>query len=395
MSLTLLKSKTMQDISLYFAPVSEELEVISGEGTLGEKIIKNDSAGFPDVTAKSIAIIYIPEFRRTEDVEPKSNENFRNALYRLHVGDVWTRDIYDLGTIQPGEKIQDTYYALSQVVTELVKNQVIPVVVGGGQDLTLACYKGYEPLEQMVNICSIDHALDIGDPNTDPNSDGYVSHLLMQRPCNLFNFANIGMQRPQVKRKEIELFDKLYFDFCRLGEFMDDFRKAEPHLRNSDILSIDFRSVKGTESDPSVYGQPNGFTSGQMCQLSKYAGISDKLSCFGIFNVHPDQNENASALLAEVIWYFMDGVHARMGDFPIGSKMDYKKFIVHLDDFQDDLVFYKSPKSGRWWMEVKYPMNEGSKYERHHLVPCDEKDYQNTLENDVPDLWWKTLQKLS
>ena len=115
----------------------------------------------------------------------------------------------------------------------------------------------------------------------------------------------------------------------------------------------------------------------------------------GIFNFDIGQNENASALLSQIIWYFIDGVHARMGDFPIGSKIEYKKFIVHLDDFPDDLIFYKSPKSGRWWMEVKYPVNEGSKYERHHLVPCDEDDYQNTLENEVPDLWWKTLQKLS
>ncbi|MFZ9029154.1 MAG: formimidoylglutamase [Crocinitomicaceae bacterium] len=385
----------MQDISMYFAPISAELEAISGEGTLGEKMVKNDSSGFPEIQNKSVALIYVPEYRRLTGSNGATNESFRKSLYTLYAGDVWIRQIYDLGTIRPGETIQDTYYALTQVVTELAKAQVIPIVIGGGQDLTLACYKGFEPLEQMVNICSIDHSLDIGDPNEDPTAHGYVSHLLMQRPCNLFNFANIGMQRPKVKKKEIELFEKLYFDFCRLGEFMDDFKKAEPHLRNSDILSIDFGSIKGVESDPSVYSQPNGFSASQICQLSKYAGISDKLACFGVFNVDPNHNKNAAALLAEMIWYFLDGVHTRMGDFPIGSKIDYKKFIVHLDDFQDDLIFYKSPKSGRWWMEVKYPMNEGSKYERHHLVPCDEQDYHNTLENDVPDLWWKTLQKLS
>lgn len=385
----------MQDISMYFAPVNGELEVNYGEGTLGEKIVKNDASGFPEIQNKSVAIIYVPEYRRLSGSNDTINEGFRSSLYELYVGDVWARQIYDLGTIRPGETIQDTYYALSQVITELAKAQVIPIVIGGGQDLTLSCYKGFEPLEQMVNICSIDHSLDIGDPNEEPTANGYVSHLLMQRPCNLFNFANIGMQRPKVKKKEIELFEKLYFDFCRLGEFMDDFKKAEPHLRNSDILSIDFGSIKCVETDSSVYDQPNGFSASQICQLSKYAGISDKLACFGVFNIDPRQNENASALLAQMIWYFIDGVHTRMGDFPIGSKIDYKKFIVHLDDFQDDLIFYKSPKSGRWWMEVKYPMSEGSKYERHHLVPCDEQDYHNTLENDVPDLWWKTLQKLS
>lgn len=385
----------MSDISMYFVPVDDAYTALCDEGTIGEKIIKNDESGFPELKGNSVALIYVPEYRRTPGKQNATNDSFRKALYGLNIGDVWTKDFYDLGTIMPGENITDTHYALSQVITELVKNQIIPIVIGGGQDLTLACYKGYEPLEQMVNICSVDHALDIGNPNEDATSDGYVSHLLMQRPCNLFNFANIGVQRPKVGKKEIELFDKLYFDFCRLGEFMDDFRKAEPHLRNSDILSIDFRSIKASDTDPSVYHQPNGFTAGQICQIAKYAGVSDKLSCLGIFDVDVRQNENATSLLAEIIWYFVDGLHARMGDFPIGSKVDSKKFIVHLDDFQDDLIFYKSPKSGRWWMEVKYPMSEGSKYERHHLVPCDEQDYQNTLENDVPDLWWKTLQKLS
>ena len=384
----------MQDISIYFTPISEELKVFN-EGTLGEKIIKHDDSGFPELKEKSLAILYVPEYRRLSGKNSEINDSFRKSLYELFVGDAWNRDIYDLGTIQPGEAIQDTYYALTQVVTELVKAQIIPIVIGGGQDLTLAMYKGFEPLEQMVNICSVDHSLDIGDPNDAPSAHGYVSHLLMQRPCNLFNFSNIGLQRPLVKKKEIELFEKLYFDFCRLGEFMDDFKKAEPHLRNSDILSVDFGSLKSIETDPLVYNQPNGFTASQICQLSKYAGISDKLACLGIFNIDIGQNENASALLSQIIWYFIDGVHARMGDFPIGSKIEYKKFIVHLDDFPDDLIFYKSPKSGRWWMEVKYPVNEGSKYERHHLVPCDEDDYQNTLENEVPDLWWKTLQKLS
>ena len=187
------------------------------------------------------------------------------------------------------------------MVTELVKAQTIPIVIGGGQDLTLALYKGFESLEQMVNICSVDHSLDIGDPNDAPSAHGYVSHLLMQRPCNLFNFSNIGLQRPLVKKKEIELFEKLYFDFCRLGEFMDDFKKAEPHLRNSDILSVDFGSLKSIETDPLVYNQPNGFTASQICQLSKYAGISDKLACLGIFNVDIGQNENASALLSQII----------------------------------------------------------------------------------------------
>jgi hypothetical protein len=90
----------------------------------------------------------------------------------------------------------------------------------------------------------------------------------------------------------------------------------------------------------------------------------------------------------------MDGVSQRVGDFPIGSKKEYTKFTVFLEEIRHDLVFLKSNKSDRWWMEVPYPPKEGLKYERHHLVPCNRRDYDLALGNDIPDLWWRTYQKL-
>jgi hypothetical protein len=45
-------------------------------------------------------------------------------------------------------------------------------------------------------------------------------------------------------------------------------------------------------------------------------------------------------------------------------------------------------------MEVPYPPQSGTRYERHHLVPCDKHDYDNAMINELPDLWWKTYQKL-
>ncbi len=383
----------MKDLSIYFREV--ELPGSYEKGTLGAYIDTHDASGFPEIKRHSVAILSVPEYRNSPVAFESVNDTFREDLYALHLGDSWTRNIYDLGIISPGEKIEDTYFAVAQVVSELIRNEVIPVIIGGGQDLTLACYKGFESLEQMMNICAVDNRLDVGEPNGLVNSDGYVSHLLMQRPCYLFNYTNIGMQRPLVPKKEYDLFEKLYFDICRLGEFNADFRIAEPYLRNSDLLSIDFNSIKSSDSDPSRYNNANGLRADQICQIARYAGISDKMSCLGIFDVLPGQGAVACNLLAQIIWYFLDGVSQRVGDFPMGTKKNYTKFHVHLDDFDDDLVFYKSDKSSRWWLEVKYLSRDNKKYERHCMVPCNQEDYEQALENVIPDLWWRTLQKLS
>ena len=95
-----------------------------------------------------------------------------------------------------------------------------------------------------------------------------------------------------------------------------------------------------------------------------------------------------------MVWYFIEGVHQRKNDYPKGSKKTYTKYRVAVDDFKDEIVFYKSDKSGRWWMEVPYPNTENLKFQRHLLVPCTYETYQNAIKNDIPNLWWKTYQKL-
>lgn len=383
----------MQDISFYFSPINSDDYSQNG---LMKTVECHTEGSFPDIKSGGIALIYVPEFRKS-NYSNQTEEKFRSQFYQFHIGKDWKSKVYDLGTILPGETVEDTYFALSNVIFELVKNNVIPIVIGGSQDLTMALYAGYERLEQLVNLCCVDSKLDLGVPEEDLHSDAFISHILMKRPCYLFNHSNIGMQGLLCSQAELDLFEKLYFDYCRLGEFNADFKKAEPHLRNSDILSLDFTSIRYSELNNPSFSNPNGFYADQICQIARYAGISDKLTSFGIFNYLPekDSSTNVSSLLAQIIWYFIDGVNGRTGDFPIGTKKDYMRFSVHLDDFKDEVVFYKSNKSERWWMEVPYPAENGRKFDRHHLVPCNQSDYERAMKNEIPNLWWKTYQKLS
>lgn len=384
----------MKDISIYFQPV-EVAE--AAEGTLGQQIHYHTEGNFPELKKNGIAIFYCPEFRNgDEKLHRQSDDSFRNYFGALHPGVSWNVDIYDLGTILPGENIQDTYFAVTQVVAELVKKNIIPVMTGGTQDLTFPLYQAYQQLEQTVNMAAVDYRFDLGSPDDEITKDGYLSQILMHRPCYLFNHSTIGVQQPFVKQGEADLFEKLYFDVCRLGEFNADFKIAEPLLRNADIMSLDLQSIRCSDFQGDHYDSPNGFYGEQICQIVRYAGISDKLTSLGIFNLLPGNITKASNhLLAQIIWYFIDGIAHRKGDFPIGSKKDYKKFIVHMESYENDLVFYKSHKSERWWMEVPYPSSSGSKFERHHMVPCNYDDYQLAMQNEMPDLWWKTYQKLS
>ena len=385
----------MKDISIYFQPI--ELQNSYTTDQLGS-VIDAHTNSFPDLSKNGCAILYVPEYRGVNgfnaDVEKSITGpiSFRDELYSFYKGLDWNLPIYDLGDLLPGNNLSDTYFALAQVVTELVKNKIIPIVVGGSQDLSTAMFIGYEELEQLINTCTIDAKLDLGTVDDEISHDNFIGSLLLRRPCYLFNHANIGLQAPFAQPKELELFEKLFFDVCRLGEFNSDFKMAEPILRNSDIISFDFESIRASDTKNNQ-GNPNGFYAEQACQITKYAGISDKVTSVGIFNCFSNSSIETK-LIAQMCWYFMDGFFARKGDFPVGSKLEYTRFTVFLEKGEHEIVFYRSNKSDRWWMEVPYPPSEFSKFERHHLVPCNKYDYDMAMKNEMPDLWWKTYQKL-
>lgn len=382
----------MNDISIYFKPSEEEFEVLPD--SLASKIEVHTQDSFPHIESGDIAIFEVPEYRNS-DYSGSKKSNYKSFFNELFPGANWKRSIADLGVVLPGETIEDTYYAVANVISELVKMDVIPIVIGGSQDLTYAMYKGYEKLEQTINITTVDHKLDLGSPDESMNSEGWLSHIVLHKPCYLFNYSNIGCQSHFVKATDMDLFDKLYFDVNRVGQYLGDKKIAEPILRNTDILSLDLGAIKASEMDGVNYTSPNGFGGQDICQIARYAGVSDKLSSFGVFNLFPDgMNQFSAHLIAQTIWYFIDGVQNRKGDFPKCSKVNYTKFRVHTERLEQEIIFYKSDKSERWWMEVPYPAKPNSQFERHHLVPCTYGDYKEAMKNELPDLWWKTFQKL-
>jgi arginase family enzyme len=383
----------MKDLSIYFQSIESGSY---SEGDLGAFIQSNNNS-FPEIESKGVALFYVPEHRGLGLQNGKVEAlNFRKFLYDLKTHNC-NVPIYDLGDLHPGQTVEDTYFAVANVVEELVKNDVLPIIIGGGQDLTFAQYKAYERLEQTINITAIDPKFDLGSPDGDLTTDDYLSQIISHKPCYLFNYSNIGYQTYLIKEEQRSLFQKMYFDLHRLGEVNADMTVSEPILRNTDLLSFDMTSIRNSDFQKNYHRLPNGFYGEQACQLARYAGISDKLTSVGFYNYLPQNDADGAAahLLAQIIWFFIDGVNHRKGDFPIGTKKSYTKYIVTASDFQDAISFYKSDKSGRWWMEVPYPSNKSTKYNRHHLVPCNYSDYEKAMTDELPDLWWQTYQKLT
>lgn len=384
----------MKDLSIYFSAFGDNSSC--SEGQLGKKIQVNKEGAFNAPGKFEIALLFVPEYRNSLLEQSIEHVNaIREKLYGLKDGG-WKINITDLGTISPGESVEDTYLALKDVVQELVKNQVFPLVIGGSQDLTFPIFESYQGLEQTVNILDVDSSIDMGDPDDLIAEDSWLNKVLMLKPNYLFNYSVLGYQSYLVEHKETDLLNKLFFDAYRLGEFYSNPRMVEPLVRNADILTFDLNAVRGSDYNGNSEKLPHGFYGEDACSILRYAGLSDKLTSLGIFNFQESTKIEFDAnLVAQMVWYFFEGYANRKRDYPIGSKSTYTKYLVSIDDFKDEIVFYKSDKSGRWWMEVPYPKVKGAKFQRHLLVPCDYEDYKNALTNEMPNLWWRTFEKLS
>ncbi len=356
---------------------------------LGSKIVFHTKDDFPNIKKIKIAIIGVLENRGDPDAKYDVNLDFiRKELYKLYPGN-WNVSIADLGDLLKGDKIEDTYFALHKVTTFLVKNKVIPIIIGGTQDLTYPLYRSYDDLEQMVNLVSIDSKLDLGKEEQNLSKNSYLSKIIVDEPNNLFNFSNIGYQSYFVPQEETDLIEKMFFDAYRLGEISNSISIAEPLLREADLVSIDLKSIKSSDSANFNDFVPNGFSGKEICTLSRYAGISDKVSCVGIFNHNNTKQE--SVLIAQIIWYFIEGIHFRTNEYPFSSKDNYIKYIVPIDN--DEIVFYKSDKSERWWMKIKNNLNPNNKNLKNSLISCSYEEYLLVINQEIPERWWKALKK--
>jgi len=376
----------------FLRPIDNEIfEMIKGftSQQLGSKVVFHTKEQFPDLNKISIAVIGVVENRGAENPTTVVDLSaIRKELYSMYPGN-WDASIADLGDILAGNSTNDTYFALRKVAAHLIKNRIIPIVIGGSQDLTYALYRAYDELEQMVNLVSIDSKFDFGKEDGGVLSTSYLTKIIIDEPNNLFNYCNIGYQTYYNSQEEIDLVEKLFFDGYRLGEISNNIALAEPVFRDADIVSLDLTSVKSSDSGNFVSFSPNGFNGKEICSLSRYAGISDKVSMFGIFNHNNTVQE--SVLIAQIIWYFIEGFHYRSNEYPFGSRENYIKYIVPIEE--EVLVFYKSDKTDRWWIEIPFVSNGNNKLKRNTLLPCSYDEYLGACNQELPERWWKAQRK--
>lgn len=384
-------------IADFLTPVSDQViahAMLQNEQAIGKQIVFHQKGNlFPNVEKGDLVLFGVLENRNDIDYlgEPLNVDSVRKALCELFPGN-WLNKIVDIGNVLPGAEVADTYFAVKKLVSEIIKIGAIPIVLGGSNDLTYALYRAYDELDQMVNLVCVDSKFDLRDASEGIKNNNYINTIIVEEPNNLLNYSNIGFQTYYNSQEEIDLIKKLYFDSYRLGEVSANLNLVEPLTRDADIVSFDITAIQASElSTGKGYRSPNGFSGKEACAIARYAGLSSKVSSFGLFELTNHLSESGAMLLAQILWYYIEGVHCRIQESSFASEVHFKKYIVPSPDM--DLVFYESLVSRRWWVQL--PENElyGNKYKRAALISCTQEDYLVACDHQIPDRIYKAFRK--
>lgn len=346
--------------------------------------------GLPDLKGVDIAIIGVNESRNAFEKKPEKLDisGIRIQLYKLLMGN-WNSTLADIGDIEEGATVEDTYFVVKNTLAALIKEGIVPVIIGATQDITYPAYRAFDGIKDLVNLVAVDSRFDFGMDDELISSHSYMSKIITEKPNNLYNFSNIGYQSYFNAQEEMDLMERLFFDAYRLGDLGADISLAEPVLRNAHMVSMDARAVRASEIGLLDNFSPNGFTGREICAISRYAGFSDKVMVFGIYEM--ENAMQSSQLVAQIIWYFIEGYNFRITESPLEEAENFTKYNVPCDTEQ--LVFYKSNLTDRWWVEVPSILSSHTKTNAVALLPCTKTDYLQACDQNIPERWLKAYKK--
>ena len=387
----------MVDLNDYFNPVSinsPEFEHLTGQAGFPHNIaVHTDNSPLKDFSKYKIAIIGVPDGRNSpNNGSLKGPDMIREQLYKL-AKIPGKAKIIDLGNMKQGVSFNDTLAGLTDVLSFLMNENIFPVIIGGSSALVPAIDRAISLLQNNYTLTAIDPRIDYSNEKRDLNSFNYLNWIINNHKSKFSHYINIGFQTYLNDQQIINRFLKRRSELLRIGDVRQAIYLTEPLLRDSDIAIFDISAVRQSDAPGTISPSPNGFYGEEICLLSRYAGISDKLKIFGLFDVNPefDIRNQTTGLAAQIIWFFLEGFSQKQYETPVLNISNSGRFIkyhVRVTDLEDDLIFVKSNLTDRWWIELP------SETDQNLYVACSYEDYLKANRNEVPDRWVQAVERL-
>lgn len=374
----------MQDLQDFLSPINiagiNEDEGYN-DGQIGKHIIINDGE-IPNIDNADIVLLGVGESRGSGAFDDYNDapDIIRKQFFRLHY---WHKDVVmaDIGNIKNGATLKDSYAAITTVLKELLSQNKTVILLGGSHDITLPQYFAYKKLQQPVEATCIDAIIDLKGESS-LRSENFLLEMLTGDINMVRHYNHVAFQSYLVHPGMLETMDKLRFDCFRVGKVKEHLEEMEPVMRNTNLLSFDISAIKNSDA-PANNCSPNGLTGEEACGLSRYAGMSNNLSSFGIYGYQPraDTGELTAKQIAQMLWYFVDGKSRSKQEALLTETSLFNEFNIVFAEV--NTRFLQSRRTGRWWMELPDKT----------LIACSYNDYLTAGRNEIPERWLRAQER--
>ncbi|MBK6905076.1 MAG: arginase family protein [Saprospirales bacterium] len=266
---------------------------------------------------------------------------------------------------------------LIPLLQELFESKVCTLLISSHPKYLKAQFQAQQNLQRPVSVSVIDERVALS------GRSGFLAELLQKPHPDLFHFSILGLQSHLTAPADLRMLEDRHFEVLRLGSIRSDITQTEPYLRDADLIGFQLSALRQSEAPGVSQATPSGLFSEEACQMARYAGMSDKLRAFGIYGFRPDldRRRQTAQLCAHLVWYFAEGFGNRKQDFPLSTD-GLLEYIVDFKAMDLHLTFWKSARSGRWWLQV--PEAPPQDLKRHWLIPCSYSDYTQASNGELP-----------
>lgn len=366
---------------------SEELNLYEKKDFVSRHVtFLNEGVSLANNLKYDLALLGLPDSEGSNTFT--ASNQIRGQLYNLCPLSN-SLNILDLGNIKKGHTFNDTCFAIREIVNFTSYNNIVIVLLGGIAKFNIGSFLAFEKSRSPLNMVAVDSVINREKIPLLAATDLKLNDSV--DTASLFNFINMGYQSYFVAKEFIDFLNDSYYEAYRLGFVRANLTEIEPGMRDANMVSFSLNSIKHCDAPGSILGSPNGLTGEEACQISFYAGHSNRIKSFGMHDLDTsnDYHFATAKLSAQIIWYFMEGHASSIYEEPDVTPENFVKFLIHLDQTNQNIAFYKSNLTNRWWMEICYP-----KINRNIQLSCSESDYEIACRQEIPDRWWRTFQRI-
>ncbi len=315
------------------------------------------------IPENGIVLLFVSDYRGANgEAEIHSFNQVRKFFYRLSKLD-FEVPICDLGDLISGKTIQDTHYALQEVLSLCHYKKSIPLIIGGSMDLSYSLFSALNFHHKNINYTQISNVVSLSNEGEVISEKNFLNRIFSTKNFSIKDFHLLGYQKHLNEMDSVQLIKEVNFDVVRLAEMMGSTDNMEPFFRRANLVTFNCDAIESFNEDFSIHPQINGLNRREVCAYMKEIGLSERLQSFGLFNYNVTAEGHLNhQLLSQMLWYLIEGINIQKSH---PTERNFETYMVMVEN--QNYIFKRDTFTNLWYF--------GDADDIQLCIPCSREDY--------------------